>query len=579
MDGYINVKAPPTGSGIPAAVGAHNDRAAIQSALNALVRWGVVPGVFSDEPCGGGAETDYPSWAAFPAGLYFPPGAYRICGALEMPFLRHVHILGAGARGGIYGAVDGTYPNLVVGPLGSVIVQHENDAPIFRFDHGDCHDVTIEGLGFRWLNRQEPPAGWAPRQRHTDPLPSGYTAPGAVAVLFSAGGRAPATVDDHYYHITIRDCQFERGWRGVGIDETYDGGNIAVWNTRIEGCGFHAMRGAAVSLVNHPDHYIGMPSNAITDCFVENYSHIWTPLGNSYVEEYARRNVEQQVRVVAQTGMRIDGLDAEGSKTTVLYAGDSQVSMRDLYLEHLRLGGQLRNGAAMEDNYAPYASVLSLWGGEYTIEGLHVDGTLNARDANDNPTFSQLIYATDLGRGASVVVSGARARPLSNPTGDLDVVDGFHFVKGPCYFLHTNDGGGSLARFRMVGESHLEATSADPFTLFLQADEVAARVEREPRVVRVSLSFPSIPVGRVRPHNPFGFAGLPFDGARVGDLVAVAPPASFPARCIAHGVVTAADTLEVRVMNGADAAVTPPSGVWTVAFGRGANDLLHAPAS
>ena len=29
-------------------------------------------------------------------------------------------------------------------------------------DHGDCHDVTIEGLGFRWLNRQEPPAGWAP---------------------------------------------------------------------------------------------------------------------------------------------------------------------------------------------------------------------------------------------------------------------------------------------------------------------------------------------------------------------------------------------------------------------------------
>lgn len=43
--------------------------------------------------------------------------------------------------------------------------------------------------------------------------------------------------------------------------------------------------------------------------------------------------------------------------------------------------------------------------------------------------------------------------------------------------------------------------------------------------------------------------------------------------------VTGPDTVEVRALNGGDAAVSVPAGVWTVAYGRGANGVLLPPAA
>ncbi|HLA64800.1 MAG TPA: hypothetical protein VK610_10265, partial [Rhodothermales bacterium] len=379
------------------------------------------------------------------------------------------------------------------------------------------------------------------------------------------------------------DCHFEQGWRGIAIDDADDTKQIAVWETHIERCSFHRMRGAAVSLVNHPDHVIGMPSNALTDCFIENYSHV----GSSLAQEYARRNVEPQVRLGAQRAMRVDGLDAEGSKTTVLYASDSQVSIRDLYLEHVKIGYPLRDGGILVGLLGkPYAQVLSLYGGAYSVEGLHVDGTINAMDPGSfAPTFSSLIFAVD---GASVVASSPQSRPVLNPTtADLDEAGGFHIERGSSYVFHTNTfGGRTPARFRATGELRLEASSRTSHKLSLYinegeydgtttADDLAQRVEREPRVVRLELPFPSIPAGAVRANGSILLTD-PFPGARVGDLVTLAPPASFPAQCIAFGVVVADDGVEVRVMNGGSSAVTPLTGVWTVAYGRGGSNVLHA---
>lgn len=295
------------------------------------------------------------------------------------------------------------------------------------------------------------------------------------------------------------------------------------------------------------------------------------------------------MRLASQTGMRIDGLDLEGSKKTALYAADSQVTFRALYLEHLKVGYPLNNnGTDVGDDGQPYAEVLSFYGGEYLIDGLHLDGTINAWDDDkQESTFSKVIFGT---AGASVVVSGARARPVVDPTNaDLDMADGFHIEQGPCVFVHTNDfAAQGQARFRTAGEQHLEASSrtSHPFALFdgsldgnTTADEVSERVEREPRSVRVQLSFPAIPAGRVRAHNPFGFAGSSFAGARAGDLVILGPPAALPLHFVPYGVVTAMDTVEIRVLNSSASQATPPTGVWTVSFARGANNVLHDPES
>lgn len=587
MNGYLNVRDLPASISPISAVGdgCKDDTLAIQAALCALARrW--------SDTCGGTAtpvtgcfEPEAPyylKWPTYAAGLYFPAGIYRITKLLEIPWLIDVRIFGDGGRGGQgHGGTDDL-------PCGSVIRQDNSDAPIFRFRDTDTAGVTIERLGFTWANRQEAPGTWQPGLPLHEPQPSTYTDPGAVAILFSAGARGAKSAG--YYQNTIRDCRFERGWRGIAIDDTYTkmppgSAAIAVWDTHIERCDFHAMRGAGVSLVNHPDHYIGMPSNALTDCFIENYSN---PDGTTMTQEYNRRNVEPQVRLAAQTAMRIEGLDAEGSKTTVLYAADSQVTLRELYTEHIKIGYPLDdNGNPTGPNGAPYAQVLSLYGGEYVIEGLHLDGTLNAWDEpNQQKTFASVIFATD---GASVVVSGVRARAVANltMTTDLDVADGFHHEGGSLLALHTNGfNGAALARFRTTGEVHLDASSksSDPFVLFdgsldgnTTADAVAARVEREGRMVRVSLSFPQVPIGRARANNPFAFtSGGTFPGAMPGDLVVLGPPSSFPARCLATGVVTGLNTVEVRVFNGSDAAVTPPTGVWTVRYGSGANNVLHA---
>ena len=567
MDGFINVKNPPFGLTIANGDGCKDDTSALQDAFDALSRSGA-----SGSTCGEpGSQGE---WAPYYAGIYVPAGVYRITQPINIPQLVNCRIFGEGGRGGQREPGTGL-------PYGSVIQMTEDNAPIFRFANTDTQGVTIERLGFRWANQQEPPPTWVPDLEVYERQPSTYVDPGAVALLFTAG--AGSSTDEQFYHFTIRDCHFEQGWRGIAIDDADDTKQIAVWETHIERCSFHRMRGAAVSLVNHPDHVIGMPSNALTDCFIENYSHV----GSSLAQEYARRNVEPQVRLGAQRAMRVDGLDAEGSKTTVLYASDSQVSIRDLYLEHVKIGYPLRDGGILVGLLGkPYAQVLSLYGGAYSVEGLHVDGTINAMDPGSfAPTFSSLIFAVD---GASVVASSPQSRPVLNPTtADLDEAGGFHIERGSSYVFHTNTfGGRTPARFRATGELRLEASSRTSHKLSLYinegeydgtttADDLAQRVEREPRVVRLELPFPSIPAGAVRANGSILLTD-PFPGARVGDLVTLAPPASFPAQCIAFGVVVADDGVEVRVMNGGSSAVTPLTGVWTVAYGRGGSNVLHA---
>ena len=69
-----------------------------------------------------------------------------------------------------------------------------------------------------------------------------------------------------------------------------------------------------------------------------------------------------------------------------------------------------------------------------------------------------------------------------------------------------------------------------------------------------SLDFPSIAAGEVAELT------MTLDDARAGDVIALGPPANFPAGLMALGFVNAADDIVIRVHNSTAGAIDPSAG-------------------
>ena len=556
MNGFLNVKALPASVSSVSAVGdgCADDTQAIQNAVNVLKRADAVP-----EDCLSGSESNRPPkrWPLYYAGVYFPAGLYRITAPIVMPYMQQTRLFGDGGRELLNR--DGI-PTI---PGGSVIRQDTSDQPIFKFVSGDSLGVSIERLGFTWRTQQTPPSGWQ-RTELKAPLPSDYTNPGAVGILFSAGGRLPAITDDGYYHFRITDCTFARGFRGIAIDDTYDLGTIPVFATQIDHCTFHQLSGAAISLANRPGREIGMTANAIRDVFIENYNRVEN--GNV---TYFSENFESQIQLVAQGCCTLDGIDAEGSKTRVLSAVDCVLEITNLYLEPVEVQGL-------------YPTLIFFGGGRYALHGMNLDGLMYAENdpglPDEGPSFSTIVNAG----GADVVVSGIRVNPFSgkfdqngNPISNTDprrdVGGGFLPLNGPAYLVS-----GAEATYRLLDrpaapvypQAARGTVTYEPKgggTLDLPYRELGTYTDgwgqpmtaavRAPRAkTRRQLSFPSIPkqsVGVLRlgecvgpvTNNP-ALAALP--GAAPGDLVTLGPP-NLPAGLVASGVVIQRGCVELRL--------------------------------
>jgi hypothetical protein len=113
-----------------------------------------------------------------------------------------------------------------------------------------------------------------------------------VGILFAHRSGGPPKPNVDYFNGRIAECTFDRGWRGVALDDRpeTEGGTgvpITLWGSEIASCRFTELSGSAVRLVNAPGLYFGMPSNALRDLFVQNWQ---------------RENVEPQVAVETQGG-------------------------------------------------------------------------------------------------------------------------------------------------------------------------------------------------------------------------------------------------------------------------------------
>ena len=391
--------------------GCHNDWPAIQMRLDLLGRLGA-------QPDGNGC------WAEYAAALYFPAGGYRIDQRLRVPYLVNVRLFGdvAGAPVSFQGAQTGSF-----------IQQSTPGEPILVF--GDVTQTppanfygsgwAVENLGFTWTAQQEAPMGWTVADGS-----AACTTPGAVAILFT-GPKVTDAQDmttyyngDHYLG-RIVGCAFEKGWRGIAVDDRNRGGHpVAVWDTVIEKCRFSSFRGAAISYVNGPSGVIGMPNNSIVDSFVENYSR-------DNPEEH--KNIDYQIRLSAQM-MRMTNVGLEGSKFDILYADSSTLTIDNLHVENIHVEKL-------------YGRLLYFGGGSYTIRGLDVDGVMVAWDpavapgTDPNqprpPGVSTIISA---GVETEVILSGVQIRP--HP---VDYINPGSGEPDP-------DGGGFIP---LVGEAHL----------------------------------------------------------------------------------------------------------------------------
>jgi hypothetical protein len=325
MTGVINVQDPPYSA---KGNGCDDDTIAIQAALDALAA--SVSASTCPPPTNGCAEATE-SWPAYQSALYFPPGVYRICDALRLPRLVSVRIFGAGGLGG--------RRNLdlpVNRPQGSVIVQHRDNRPIFRFKENPAtgHSLAansrgwvIERLGFAWHKQQSAPA---------NPTTVG---PGAVGILFTDD---PSLLG--YYHGRISSCYFEKGWRGIAIEGRLSGIQTFIWNVHIDYCEFVDFTGAAIRLV--PTLAIGMPNNAITNTFITNPTV---------------QNSEPQIEVAAQLSMTLSSLDMENGKPPILIAYGSLISLSGVHLEHVRAPAPLNS------------YILGLFDSAYDIRGMDVE--------------------------------------------------------------------------------------------------------------------------------------------------------------------------------------------------------------
>lgn len=557
MDGYINVKVDFGAIGD----GCADDTKAIQNALDALRV--SLPAVACTEPAPTGCGPAHTqSWPEQPAGLFFPPGIYNVCGPVRGGNLRNVRIFGTGGRGGRVGVgPDGA-------PVGSVLRQTRDGAPIFVFSGPESSGVTVERLGFTWRNRQVEPVGWSFREDLKSAMPPGYTDPGAVAILFTGSGG-----DDNFAHWRLTELNIEYGWRGIAIDDTYAQGIIAVFDTQIDHAQFSQLRGSAISLVNRSGFVIGMTSNSIRDVFVENYNAV----NSANVVTFFSENVDDQIRLLAQACCSLDNVDLEGSKVRVLSATDCLLTINNLYLEHVEIA-------------SPYPRMIYFGGGRYVVQGMNVDGLIDAqKDSFNNNTFATLINAE---HGADVVVAGVQAKPFpstNNPGRDVDRTGGFLPLRGPAFLF-----GGADATYRVLDRPSLpvyqsgdrgtveykRGTTGPVETLTYRelgtwSDEWGQRMTAVVRVppAKASRNLAAIPVpaGQVVTVAlaPGGTGELgPVVGARIGDVVAFGPPV-IPAEIVVTAVVTASNKVEIRLVNPTGGSLTAPAGRWTLTVGGG----------
>ena len=502
-------------------------------------------------------------WGPYTAALRFPAGLYRITDEIRPGRLNGVRIFGEASRGGT--AVGNVFP-----PFGAVIRQDADDTAILRFDGGDSWGVTIERLGFTWKNQQFRPGTWESRLPGDEQDPS-YTTPGAVAMLFSGPAQPPSNREVGFFHFRITECDVAKGWRGIAIDDTYDLQRIALWGTQIGHCLFRSIRGAAISLVNHPDQIIGMPGNALRSVFVENYT------GPSF------ENEEEQIRLLAQLGMTISGLDLEATKTRAIVAVTSHRDFSQLYLEHVAYQGV-------------YPALVYFIGGAYSIRGLSVDGwirPLKDPDDHDRQSSGTVVKAQQAGpHPTSVVVSGVNIVPADPSVTDPDA-GGFMPRQGPVHLMS----GDAPSAFTLVDRPNLPVysqavrdtweppnpTDMDDRYEVLEAwsDDWGSRMTAAVRapIAKASrtLDFGTVGagaigllrlgecVGPVTDHPELA----PVPGAKPGDIVTLGPPANLPAGLVATGVVLQPGCVEIRLLNTTGSSVDPPSGRWTLEIGGG----------
>ena len=525
MDGILNVKDfGAVGNGMG------DDRPAIQKAINRLRQ----------------PDYDSPSTPASPraSGLYFPTGTYRIEGPIEVNFygaetpkgpvvrkrLTSFRIFGPGGRG----SQTGGNPD---GATNVIIEQAFKDEPVFVFKVADTHSWVIDSIGFRW---EQPPT--VPTTPPT-PLPPGKL--GAVGILFSGEGGAKG---EQYYNGRISDCSFRDGWRGIAIDQNYDGG-VALWNTEMDSLLFENMIGAAISTANGPTRGIGMPVNSIRNTFVNNYQST---------------NVEPQLILVQQGGMVIQNLTMEASKTTVMSCVDSKIVMQSLSVEHAALGGEVS------------PKLFYLGGGHYSIDGIGIDGWIDSMGSVGALFFlgGSAPGPGSAGSASTLVLSGVRVLPHDPSVEDLED-GGFTPLNGNTFLLYGADtthyhlldppfmpiyasgkraewnGGGTYSELLLWAEVYTSPNMSQ----VVQAPEFKGNV---------NLDFPSIAPGTVRA------LAVQAPGAQRGDLVRLGPPHDLPPGLMATGVVTQYGVVQVRLFNATSQAVNPPNRTWMVAAGGGA---------
>lgn len=149
--------------------------------------------------------------------LIFPRGTYKISAKLIIPVSYGWVIEGASR-------------------LGTRIVQHTANTPIFSLEGNGTWGWAVRGLQFSW----------------NTPQPAANTS--AVAIRFGTG-----TAGHTFFQFEIADCTFEKGFRGIAADPS---ASPSLWGFTVRNCNFaNSMTGAAVFSVPNPA--VGQPNIAI----------------------------------------------------------------------------------------------------------------------------------------------------------------------------------------------------------------------------------------------------------------------------------------------------------------------------
>lgn len=349
-----------------------------------------------------------------------------------------------------------------------------------------------------------------------------------------------------------------------------------------------------VSLVNYSSGsggpeptIIGMTGNALRDLFIENYNYRGNPNDPGEVTSRSN-NVEPQIRLLAQAGCALDGIDAEGSKRPVISTADCVMQITNLYLEHIEIAGL-------------YPKLLYFGGGRYSLHGMNLDGILYAQDDPNTggPSFSTLINGD---AGAEIVISGVRSnpfppKPAGQDTRDPDVGGGLLPYNGPLFLV-----GGTSATYHLLdrpqlpnypeaqrgtvlyepeGSTGLQLDEEYREALLYAGDQNTAAVRAPTAKAIADLSFGTVAAGQIVSKTVGICVGIlpgatppaaqAIPNARPGDVVSLGPPADLPAGLVATGLVVSPGCVEIRLHNTLGSNVAVPTQTWTVETGGGPN--------